>query len=144
MSSDSHGRVGGFTLVEIIVALTIFTMVIAGGLLGISRGFELVATSRNFTRSSQVLQSELELLRTLPWSTFNALNDDELTDQFQAQIISQFDRGSYTGSVKTVLTGDDFMEVTVTVEWKLKSDRIYSLSYITYFTEGGVNDYYIN
>ena len=141
----SKNRQVGFTLVEVIIALTVFSMVISGGLLGISRGFQLVDTSRNYTRSSQVLQSELELLRTLPWLTFTALSDDELTEKFQSQITSQFNEGDYTGSVETDMTGGDLMEVIVTVEWEAtRTKRTHSLSYTTYFTEGGVNDYYIN
>lgn len=143
--SQTRERLGGFTLVEVIIALTVFSMVISGGLLGISRGFQLVDTSRNYTRSSQVLQSELELLRTLPWLTFTALSDVELTQKFQVQITSQFNQGDYTGSVETDLAGGDLMEVTVTVEWTDdRTNRTHSLSYITYFTEGGVNDYYTN
>lgn len=144
MSSKYHSRSSGFTLVEVIVALSIFTMVIAGGIIGIGRGFELVNTSRNYTRSSQVLQSELELLRTLPWETFTTLSDEELTKQFQLQISDQFDAGKYSGSVETSSTGGDLMEVIVKVEWNAARGRTYTLSYITYFTEGGVNDYYIN
>ena len=76
-------RAAGFTLVEVLIAMVLFTMVIAGGFAGISRGFQLVEASRNYTRSSQMLQSELELLRTLPWATFSALSDTELTEKFQ-------------------------------------------------------------
>jgi prepilin-type N-terminal cleavage/methylation domain-containing protein len=137
-------RRAGFTIVEVMVAMLVFSMVIAGGLIGISRGFELIDTTRNYTRSSQVLQSELELLRTLPWATFLALNDSELSDKFQEQIITQFGEATYIGTVDTQLTGGDLMQVTVTVEWNDKNGRTYSLSYITFFTEGGVNDYYLN
>ena len=139
-SSDTRK---GFTLVEVLVAMVLFTMVIAGGLIGLSRGFELVDTSRNYTRSSQVLQSELELLRTLPWDTFTTVSADDLSTTFQAQIDSQFNVDDYVGTITTDLT-DSLMKVTVTVAWAGRSGRVYTLSYITYFTEGGVNDYYIN
>ena len=142
--SFSQSRQVGFTLIEVMVAMIVFSMVIAGGLVGISRGFELIDTTRNYTRSSQVLQSELELLRTLPWATFSVLSDSELTGKFQEQIISQFDEGTYKGSVVTNMTGDDLMQITVTVEWAGRRGRVHTLNYITFFTEGGVNDYYIN
>jgi|TARA_B110000977_G_scaffold179460_1_gene238064 prepilin-type N-terminal cleavage/methylation domain-containing protein len=140
----SHNRQGAFTLIEVMVAMIVFSMVIAGGLVGISRGFELIDTTRNYTRSSQVLQSELELLRTLPWSTFSQLSDSELTEKFQEQIVAQFGADSYVGAVATELTGGDLMQVVVTVEWSARKGRVHTLNYVTFFTDGGVNDYYLN
>ena len=140
----SQNRQSGFTLVEVMIAMVIFSMVVAGGLVGISRGFELIDTTRNYTRSSQVLQSELELLRTLPWETFSELSESELTEKFQEQIISQFGEATYTGTVTTKLTGGDLMEIIVTVEWYGQKGRLQTLNYITFFTEGGLNDYYLN
>jgi len=140
----SHNRQGAFTLIEVMVAMIVFSMVIAGGLVGISRGFELIDTTRNYTRSSQVLQSELELLRTLPWSTFSQLSESELTEKFQEQIVAQFGEDSFAGSVTTELTGGDLMKVVVTVEWSARKGRVHTLNYVTFFTEGGVNDYYLN
>jgi len=140
----SHNRQGAFTLIEVMVAMIVFSMVIAGGLVGISRGFELIDTTRNYTRSSQVLQSELELLRTLPWSTFSQLSESELTEKFQEQIVTQFGEDSYVGAVTTELTGGDLMKVVVTVEWSARKGRVHTLNYVTFFTEGGVNDYYLN
>tara|TARA_B110000967_G_scaffold57576_1_gene59022 strand:- start:966 stop:1397 length:432 start_codon:yes stop_codon:yes gene_type:complete len=140
----SHNRQGAFTLIEVMVAMIVFSMVIAGGLVGISRGFELIDTTRNYTRSSQVLQSELELLRTLPWSTFSQLSDSELTEKFQKQIVAQFGADSYVGAVATELTGGDLMQVVVTVEWSARKGRVHTLNYVTFFTDGGVNDYYLN
>ena len=140
----SHNRQGAFTLIEVMVAMIVFSMVIAGGLVGISRGFELIDTTRNYTRSSQVLQSELELLRTLPWSTFSQLSDSELTEKFQEQIVAQFGADSYVGAVATELTGGDLMQVVVTIEWSARKGRVHTLNYVTFFTDGGVNDYYLN
>lgn len=140
----SHNRQSAFTLIEVMVAMIVFSMVIAGGLVGISRGFELIDTTRNYTRSSQVLQSELELLRTLPWLTFSQLSESVLTEKFQEQIIDQFGEDSYVGAVTTELTGGDLMKVMVTVEWSTRKGRVHTLNYVTFFTEGGVNDYYLN
>lgn len=108
------------------------------------KGFELVDSSRHYTRSSQILQSEIELLRTLPWATFAALSDTELTTQFNTQISDQFGSGLYVGEVATTTTGGDKMEVNVSVQLSGRVGRVYAVNYITYFTKGGLNDYYIN
>ena len=59
-----------FTLVEVMISTFIFGLVILVALVSVGKGIELVYASRQNTRASQILQSELELLRTLPWDTF--------------------------------------------------------------------------
>jgi prepilin-type N-terminal cleavage/methylation domain-containing protein len=145
-----HPR-GGFTLVEVMIGVFIFAMVIAGGLITVSKGFELVDNARHHTRASQILQSEIELLRTRPWKTLKGEDSSSLSTQFKQQIEAQFSDGSYaayTGDANnppTVVA--DFSttpaEVTVSVSWRNRLGRLYTKSYTTYFTEGGVNDYYI-
>jgi len=139
---------GAFTLVEVIISMAIFTMVIAGGILGVQKGFEFVDNSRHYTRSSQVLQSELELLRTLPWATFSALDNATLTDKFNEQIVDQFGEGTYAGLVKAEAVSFtssgvmSVMKVQVSVSWTQRNGRTASASYATYFSDGGLNDYY--
>ncbi len=145
MNCYSHPRSNaGLTLVEVMVALGIFMLVIVGAFLAIGRGFDLVEGSRHYTRSSQILQSEIELLRTLPWATFSVLDDDTLTSRFKTQIDSQFGAGTYDGKVATTMTGGDRMRVDVSVAWTDANSKTKTVTYTTYFTEGGVNDYYIN
>lgn len=142
-SPDTKGK-AAFTLVEVIIALSIFVLVIAGAFVAIGRGYDLVDGSRHYTRSAQILQSEIELLRTLPWATFSALDDATLTTKFNDQIKSQFGSGTYTGKVSTTTYDGDLMRVDVVVSWKDANGKTRSVTYTTAFTEEGVNDYYIN
>ncbi len=132
--------VSGFTLTEVIVSLGIFTMVIAGGLSGVRRGFDILQDSRNYTRISQILQSEVETLRTLSW--------EELTDldaNVQIDVDTQFDTNAYDmyRVRRRIVTEDtDLRRVVVVVSYENNRGRLVTLRYVTFFTRGGVNDYF--
>jgi len=130
----------GFTLVEVIVAMGIFTMVIAGGLSGVRRGFDILKDSRNYTRVSQILQSEVETLRTYSWGELTSLSDNVLIP-----VDTQFDTNAYdmyTVRRKIVMVETDLRRVSVTVSYENDRGRLVTLRYVTFFTKGGVNDYY--
>jgi len=139
----NNGLISGFTLVEVIVSIFIFSLVIASCLVSVGKGYELVDASRQNSRASQVLQSELELLRTLPWDTFKDQTNAQLTSKFQSEIATQFGSGVFTGTVSKTATAADLALVTVTVRWTGFRGRAYTASYFTYFTDGGINDYFI-
>lgn len=134
----------GFTIVEVMVAMALFGLVIAGGLVGMRRGFEVVENSRHLNRTSQILQSEIESLRTLPWAQINNLPaSEDLTDKIKVQ----FDTSDYNAYVVTRTTdsvdGDASLKlVTVMVTYKNRQNKQVTRSYVTIFTSGGVTDYY--
>jgi len=134
------GKESGFTLVEVIVAMAIFSMVIAGGLVGISRGYELIGNSRDYTRISQILQSEVETLRTLSWADFKLLAADEIIS-----INSQFDIAAYdayTVRREIVAESATLKRVQISVSYTSKQGKTVTLKHLTYFTSGGLNDYF--
>ncbi|MGZ0657209.1 prepilin-type N-terminal cleavage/methylation domain-containing protein [Coraliomargarita sp. W4R53] len=133
-------RRSGFTLTEVIMAIGIFTMVIAGGLSGVRRGFDILRDSRNYTRVSQILQSEVESLRTLSWEDLIALPDNVKID-----VDTQFDTRAYdmyTVRRRIIDTGVDLRQVEVAVSYENDRGRLVTLRYQTFFTRGGLNDYF--
>lgn len=130
----------GFTLTEVIVALGIFSMVIAGGLIGIRRGYELIGNSRDYTRISQILQSEVEALRTMAWDDLIELSDNKLIEVETQFDLSAYD--AYTVRRKIFTESPTLRRVEVTVSFKNDQGRLVTLKYLTFFTKGGVNDYF--
>lgn len=115
-------------------------MVIAGGLIGIRRGYELIGNSRDYTRISQILQSEVESLRTLAWEDLIELSDNTLI-----KVETQFDLSAYdayTVRRKIYTESSTLRRVEVTVSFKNDQGRLVTLKYLTFFTKGGVNDYF--
>lgn len=133
-------KTAGFTLVESLVAITVFSMVIAGGLIGVQRGFEIIDNSRHYTRVSQVLQSEVESLRTLSWidmASLPASAEVTLSPKFDKNVYSL-----YTITREIVAEEADRKRIEVTVDFQNRRGRQVSLRYVTFFTSGGVNDYF--
>jgi prepilin-type N-terminal cleavage/methylation domain-containing protein len=135
-----RNRSAGFTLVEVIVAMTIFTMVIAGGLSGVRRGFDLIGLSRHHTRVSQILQSEFERLRTLSWVEFQGL-----PQQAEVDIQTEFGTSVYDAYavVREIFVEEsDLARVELSVTYTNQNQRVVTVKSLTFFTKGGVNDYY--
>ena len=130
----------GFSLIEILISMTMFTLTMGGGLMGVRKGFEFVENARHYSNASQVLQSEVETLRTLNWADIDALLDDvdiALDGKYNSDITN-----FYSVSRKITDTGVQKKEIEVTISWKDSSGREHSIQYNTFFTEGGINDYY--
>lgn len=133
-------RSSGFTLVEVIVSMTVFTMVIAGALVGISRGLDMVALSRHNTRVSQIMQSEIESLRTLSWLEFQKLPSSVVIDIKTEFGTSVYDAYSVTREI--ISEESDLSRIELTVTYTGSNQKLVTVKCQTYFTEGGVNDYY--
>jgi prepilin-type N-terminal cleavage/methylation domain-containing protein len=130
----------GYTLVEVIVAATIFGMVIAGGIAGVRMGFTIVENSRHHTRVSQILQSEVESLRSLSWKELKKLPAKEEVD-----INPEFDTSVYDAYTLTRVIREEsssLRKIEITVNYLKGNGKPVELKYLTFFAEGGVNDYY--
>jgi prepilin-type N-terminal cleavage/methylation domain-containing protein len=135
-----RGNKFGFTITEVIVSMSIFTLVIAGGLIGIRKGFEIVDNSRHYTRISQILQSEVESLRSLSWEDLQGLPSNT-----EIAIDTQFDTSvydAYTVRREIISEETDLRRIEITVGYINRMGRAVNLKYLTFFTKGGVNDYF--
>lgn len=132
----------GLTLVELMVAATVFAMVSAGAFAGLYQGFNFIDGSRHYTRISPILQSEVEYLRSLAWTELTAL-PATATITPTAQFSSDFyDPYTIERTITSVSSSVRQVTIEVTFEGTGKSGQTVSRSYVTFFTEGGVNDYY--
>lgn len=127
-------------MAEVIVAAGIFGLVITGGFAGVRMGFEIVENSRHYTRISQILQSEVESLRSLSWANLNQLSTNEEIDIKPQFSTSAYD--DYTVRRRIYTESSTLRRVEVIVGYATRSGKLVNLKYLTYFTEGGVNDYY--
>lgn len=130
----------GYTLVEVIVAIGIFALVIAGGIAGVRMGFEIVDNSRHQTRVSQILQSEVESLRSFSWSKLKQLPSNSEVDINPQFSTSAYD--AYTVDRNIYADSSTLRRVELIVRYQTRSGKEVELKYLTFFTEGGVNDYY--
>lgn len=129
-----------YSLVEVIVAAGIFGLVITGGFAGVRVGFEIVDNSRHYTRVSQILQSEVESVRSLSWVDLNKLSTNKEIDINPQFSTSAYD--AYTVRRRIYVESPTLRRVEINVAYATRSGRLVNLKYLTFFTEGGLNDYY--
>ena len=138
--SNAFSKKKGFTLIEVMVAMVVILVIFAGGFGALSYGNKLIETARDETRASQVLQSEIEDLRTLNWASLTALNAEasyapksEFTDAYSSR---------YTVKRKIATRSTTEKRVTMAVTWTDNRGTSHTREYITLIAKDGLYDYY--
>ncbi|HUG12053.1 MAG TPA: hypothetical protein VMM36_13620 [Opitutaceae bacterium] len=134
------------SLIEVMAGAMVLVLVFISTFTVIQTGFEMIDVSRNTGLAGQILQSEIEDIRLKNWAN---LPDEGTTDiilptAFNA-VASRF---AATRTVALVRNADgsvnpDMKRVTVQVSWTAYTGRTHTRRYETYYTEGGLNDYYV-
>lgn len=144
-------RNAAFTLVEVAIAAFVLALGIALSIVTIQAGYRTMDDARNLTIASQVLQSELERLRLLPWSSdtggesITGLATSEtvdLTSSFtsNAQIAARF---TLVRSVAQTSGREATMrDITLTVTWTGFYGVSHSRTFTTRYCKDGLYDYY--
>jgi len=136
----ADGRRSGFTLIEVMISTFVLAIVMAGVFAALKRGYDLVEMSRDETRVSQILQSELEDLRTKNWAALTALPAEE-TYLPQGRFSSVFgDKYSCHRRIADRAPGQKQIELTV--QWTSLSGTTHSRQYLAWITQDGLFDYY--
>lgn len=139
-SLSASGSKSGFTLIEVMVGSVLMLVVFAGGFGALIQGNRLIESSRDETRASQILQSEIEDLRTHDWTTLTALPTEakynpqsSFTDAYAAR---------YT--IKRVIATRSATQkrITLMVAWQDSRSTTHTREYITLITKDGLYDYY--
>jgi hypothetical protein len=132
---------GGFTAVEVVIGAVLMTMLITSMLHLIKQGTYLVELARDHTRVTQILQSEIEDMRTYRWTD---LSDEGQLEIFQPEgnFANSFAKDYYCYIWNWDLVAGEKKEVYVYVSWKDSMNRWHYTYYVTRFTKDGLNDYY--
>lgn len=131
---------GGFTAVEALIGATLMTMLIASVLHLLKQGNYLVELARDNTRVTQILQSEIEDLRTLNWSDLETLGEfDSFTPQGNFVAVYANEYYCYRFVYDSVA---DQKDVYVVAVWYDSMNRTHLCWFRTKFTKDGLNDYY--
>lgn len=139
MKRSAQKDAKGFTLVELIIGMALLGMIFAGAFSGIKTGFDVLEEARDQTRVAQMLQSELERLRTLNWNDLTAL-PAQSNIQLEGALAQAY-RNRYTFTREISSPGSDRRMVTVTASWT-NSGRDRALTMTTLYAKNGLYDYY--
>jgi Tfp pilus assembly protein PilV len=139
----------GFTLVEVMLGSIVMVLAITTAITTLQQGFLSLDTARKLTLAGQILQCEVEKMRMVPWATINAYptTPTDLTiDTTFTSNPAVGNKFTLSRNVVTLTTGTTagMKEITYTVNWKTVDGRTLSRSYVTYYGEKGLYDYYFN
>ncbi len=144
-SRSMRGRIAGFTIAEVMMAVAIMSLAITTSLTTMQRTFMSLDSARNITLAAQILQSELESMRLSPWETIRDYPAGPTTLTIDTGFTGNAaiaDRFTLTRQVSTIRTG--MRQITLTVSWTAFDGRELSRSFTTYYGENGLYDFFSN
>ncbi|MGA1205164.1 MAG: type IV pilus modification PilV family protein [Opitutales bacterium] len=134
-----QSKKGGFTLVEVIVSMFLMAIVFNAALGTYFLGMRMIGDAREEIRASQIIQSELERLRTKNWGQLNGMSSGTFTPTGEFVKYYAVDYRAYRYLIKI---NDDQYQVTIRVDWVNERGKRSTRWFNTIFTRNGLNDYY--
>ena len=134
------------------MSMTLIALVLAGATAALIQGNRMIEDARDQTRVSQVIQSEVEALRTMNWEDLQAktYSDDALSHHIRYELLplqGQFaekysDRYRLWRGMRVEPDNDEQIGVFIWVGWNPPRGHFKWQRFYTRFTKEGLNDYY--
>jgi prepilin-type N-terminal cleavage/methylation domain-containing protein len=136
---------GGFTLVEVAMAVAILALVLTTSLTVMQRVFTELDTARNLEIATNILQCEMEEERLLPWATASSASYAPAIDASFSRYSAIIGRFTLSRSL-AVMAGHSgqVVQVTLTIRWRNYDGHEVTRDATTYFTQGGLYEYFYN
>lgn len=141
MNKSEKTAAAGFTLVEVMISMVLLAIVLAGAFSTYILGIRMMSDFREEVRATQIIQSEIERLRTQNFTQLGTyLGENEFTSK--GEFINEFS-DAYTArrTVSSISGGSQYL-VSIRVQWTSQSGRQQTRWFNTVFTKDGLNDYY--
>lgn len=130
----------GLTLVEVVVAMAILALVISSAIAVMTQSFIAIDHSRNLNRVSQILQTEMETLRTYSWTELNALPSESDFDPFSG--VTSFNMINLVCKRYLIPEKVNQKRIRLLAQWTDSRGKQYQRFYDAYYTKEGLSDYY--
>ena len=129
----------GFSLVEAMMGASVLTLVLAGCFSGLGQALLISENVKSYDYASQLLQSEMESVRSLQWDEVDSLGsgsfdpsvyftNNPMRDMDCQRILS--DKNAWQKEIRLSVTWNDFRGIS------------HSREYVSYYTKEGLSDYY--
>ena len=151
---------GGFTIFEVAMAAAVLALAIMSALVAMGRAFAPLDSARCISYASQIMQSEMEKMRLMSWGTgttagTGALVAGEITTitaiptavtalVIDTTFTTAGDLGSrmtMTRAASNIHTG--MIQITLKISWTTSDRRNLTRTYITYYGQNGLYDFFI-
>jgi prepilin-type N-terminal cleavage/methylation domain-containing protein len=131
-SSQGGGGNGGYTLVEVMLAVTILSIAIGSFLALLSHGFKVLRDTRRYQIANGALTREMERVRTLPYSQILTLSNAWTPPE--SGYVGRRNVGQWGITESNVL-----QRVQISVIWTNRGGRPVTNSLTTLIAMGGIN-----
>ncbi len=135
---------GGFSLVEMMVAMLVLGLVLTAAFSTVAQALKAVEISRDYARVAQILQSEMEDLRTMNWTQLEAEQAGttwyvpiDLTTEFNEAFGARYKAYRWIRDLHS-----DQKEARVKVVWQDANGNTRIKRTVAWFTKNGLHDYY--
>ena len=136
--SQKKGR-AAFTLVEVIMSSAIFGLIFASFSTALAQGYTIIENARDNANINQILQSEIENIRSMNWEDLNALDDWERIKQQAGFGSTISDRYVCERFINDRKVGQK--EIILTMAWTDRRQINHFRKFVTYYTKEGMYDY---
>ena len=140
MRAAQHFQVGGkdgFTLVEVVVSMVLLSIIFASAFATYFLGLRMINDAREEVRASQIIQSEIERLRTKNWTQLQAYSSGE-TFEPQGEYIKEYTTDYNAYRYVIPITSNNQMLIAVRVQWTTSNGRQTVRWFNTIFTKDGL------
>jgi Tfp pilus assembly protein PilV len=134
----------GFTIIEVAMATFVMAFGIATSIIAMQSGYKQIDLARGTTIAAQIIQSEMERIRMMSWTTVNALAASESFDGSTYFSANPDVAGKYTITRTNVAnaTNAEIRDLTVSVRWQTYDGRWHTRSFTAIYAKNGLYDYY--
>lgn len=124
--------------------MVILGLVIGSSMVSMGYGFTRIENARHATRISQILQTEMETLRSMSWEEVQTLITNKgKTSEFTPHFQNNEDRIRDLVATRTFTdVKSGMLQITLTATWKDSKNTSHDLSYMTWYGKEGLSDYY--
>ena len=143
----------GFTILEVALAAAVLGLALMSAITVMQRAFLAMDTARGLTYAAQIMQNELEKMRTTPWgdgtsgagsgttgvSAYPTTPDTVTIDNSFIGIPYIGSRFIMTRTATTVHSG--MIKVALTISWRSYDNRLLSRSFVAYYGQNGLYDF---
>ena len=126
------------------MAVTILALAFTTSLTAMQHAFLQFDTARNLEIAANILQCEMEKERMLNWTQLNdGAYVTAIDPSFFARNPAMAGRFTLSRTLATVHSGQ-VVQITLRVSWRSYDGRSLARSYTTYYTQGGLYEYFYN
>ena len=131
----------GFSLVEVSIASLVVAVLIGSILTTVTHGFGILSRSRETVRGNQILQGELETMRTYSWSQITNSGTFTNSTISDGGVIYSVTRSAAQYTNSTTYGSNYMRKVTISILWTNMTGDPITKSMTTLISQGGLDDY---